>query len=93
MTTVAGIQLFVGNIPWKTTEDDVRQLFETNNVDVDNVRIIREIDTNKSMGYCFVTVDGHQDIGDIVEKMSGQSMGGRELIVERAKGAKKRAGG
>lgn len=88
MSTVAGIQIFVGNIPWSSTEDDVRELFEQERFKVEDVRFIKDAETGRSKGYGFVTVPGHVDDGMIVATMNGRPLGGRTLVVERAKGTK-----
>ncbi len=75
--------LYVGNISWGTTEDDLKKAFEEH-AEVIGCRIITERATGRSRGYGFVEVnDGDQDI--MIEKMNGAELDGRRLVVNEAK--------
>ncbi len=75
--------LYVGNISWGTTEDDLQKAFEEHG-EVIGCRIITERATGRSRGYGFVEVnDGDQDI--MIEKMNGAELDGRRLVVNEAK--------
>lgn len=91
MHTATGTQIFVGNIPWSSDEDDLRHLFEDRNVEVDSARIICDKETSKSMGFGFVTIADGQNPDDVVRKLADSNLGGRVLKIERAKGVVKRA--
>ncbi len=75
--------LYVGNISWGTTEDDLQKAFEEHG-EVIGCRIITERATGRSRGYGFVEVnDGDQEI--MIEKMNGAELDGRQLVVNEAK--------
>jgi len=75
--------LYVGNISWGTTEDDLQKAFEEHG-EVIGCRIITERATGRSRGYGFVEVnDGDQEI--MIEKMNGAELDGRHLVVNEAK--------
>ncbi len=75
--------LYVGNLPWATTEEELYEAFRAH-ADVQSCRIISDRDTGRSRGYGFVEVaDG--DAEKAIEAMNGTDMGGREIVVNEAK--------
>jgi len=83
------MQAFVANIPWNSTEDDLRHVFETQGIAVEAVRIMKDPE-GRSKGFGFVTMDERTKIDNVIDRMNGHPMGTRALIVERAKGGQKR---
>ncbi len=75
--------LYVGNVPWGTTEDDLRDAF-TEHGEVLGCRIITEKATGRSRGYGFVEVND-ADAEKIIESMNGMELDGRRLVVNEAK--------
>ncbi len=75
--------LYVGNIPWSTTEAELEQFF-TQFGPVHECRIITERATGRSRGYGFVEVE-EDLLEDMLEKTNGQEMEGRKLVVNEAK--------
>ena len=75
--------LYVGNIPWSTTESDLEQLFSQHGAVVE-CRIITERATGRSRGYGFVEVSD-EDAEQIMEKTNGIEIEGRKLVVNEAK--------
>lgn len=85
------LQVFVANLAWKSTEDDVRRLFEDEGEQVEHVRIMTNPDDGRSRGFGFVTFSNDRvNIPQIIEKMKGKELDGRSLVVEHAKGNAKR---
>src|SRR5438552_4822024 len=84
------MRVYVGNIPYSTTEDDLKELFTPFGV-VDSVSIITDRDTGQSKGFAFVNVDG--DINKITSQLNGAMMHGRALKVSEAQERQPRAGG
>jgi RNA recognition motif-containing protein len=83
-------QVFVANIAWKSTEDDIRRLFEGEGEQIENVRILTGED-GRSRGFGFVTfINDRVNIPQVITKMNGKELGGRPLVVEHAKGFAKR---
>lgn len=74
--------LYVGNIPWSTTEDELKAFFSEQG-EVISARIITERGTGRSKGYGFVEV-ADADAEKIVE-MNGVELGGRKLVINEAK--------
>lgn len=75
--------LYVGNLPWATSEDDLRQLFGRH-AEVGGVRIITDRETGRSRGFGFVDVDEARAEAAI-EALNGAEIDGRALVVTEAK--------
>lgn len=75
--------LYVGNLPWSATKEDLAALF-ANYAQVKSSRIITDRASGRSRGFGFIEVED-DNIEEIIGKMNGKDMGGRELIVNEAK--------
>ncbi len=75
--------LYVGNLPWSATKEDLAALF-AQHAQVKSSRIIVDRNSGRSKGFGFIEVD-EEDVGKIIDIMNGKDMGGRELIVNEAK--------
>lgn len=75
--------LYVGNVPWGPTEEDLRDAFAEHG-EVLGCRIITERATGRSRGYGFVEVND-ADAEKIIESMNGVELDGRRLVVNEAK--------
>jgi RNA recognition motif-containing protein len=76
--------LYVGNLPWSTTEDDLVQTF-SRHAQVVSARIITDRETGRSRGFGFVEV-ADEDAEKAVEALNGTNLGGRDIIVNEASG-------
>lgn len=74
--------IYVGNIPWTISEDDLKTYFSEHGQVMD-ARIITERATGRSKGYGFLEV-AEEDAEKIVE-LNGTEMAGRKLVVNEAK--------
>ncbi|MBI3932131.1 MAG: RNA-binding protein [Acidobacteria bacterium] len=77
--------LFVGNIPYSTTEQELRDLFSRPGGSVAGVRVITDLDTGRSKGYAFVEMGGAEDARQAIEQLNGHSLGGRSIVVSEAR--------
>jgi len=75
-------QLYVGNIPWSTTENELRDLFAEYGK-VHDVRIATDRETGRSKGFAFVTVDSEAS-GPAASQLDGKAFGGRTLRISEA---------
>ncbi|HAH96999.1 MAG TPA: RNA-binding protein [Firmicutes bacterium] len=75
--------LYVGNLPWGTTEDELANFFSTYATVVSS-RIITDRDSGRSRGYGFVEVE-EEDVERVITATNGVDLGGREIIVNEAK--------
>lgn len=75
-------RLYVGNLPFTATEDEVRDLFGQHGT-VNDVKLISDRDTGRPRGFGFVEMD---DAGATaaMEALNGKEMGGRTLRVDEA---------
>ncbi|MGE5599845.1 MAG: RNA recognition motif domain-containing protein [Bacteroidota bacterium] len=75
--------LYVGNLPWSTTEEDLADFFRPVG-EVRGTRIITDRDSGRSRGFGFVEVND-EDVERVIAEMNGKNLGGREIIVNEAK--------
>lgn len=84
------MKLYVGNLPYNTTEDDLRNLFSQYG-SVDSVAVITDRETGRSKGFGFVEYGNDTEARSAIQALSGQDYGGRALTVNEAR--PKTAGG
>jgi cold-inducible RNA-binding protein len=84
-------KLYVGNLPFQTTEEDLSDIFSQAG-NVESVRIITDRDTGRSRGFGFVEM-GDEDADKAIEQLNGTEMGGRPLTVNEARPQVNRDGG
>lgn len=75
--------LYVGNLPWATTEEELQTIFG-NVADVISVRIITDRETGRSKGFGFVEID-ESGLDKAISEMNGYNLNGRELVVNEAR--------
>lgn len=75
--------LYVGNLPWATSDADLADAFRPHG-NVISTRIITDKETGRSRGFGFVEVE-ESDAEKMVEAMNGASFGGRQIVVNEAK--------
>jgi RNA recognition motif-containing protein len=84
--------IFVGNLSFSTTEDELRQMFESYG-QVDRVSIMTDRDTGRSRGFGFVEMASNEDGEKAITALNGSQTGGRTLNVNEARPKTERAGG
>ena len=84
-------KLYVGNLPWSASEDDIRELFSPIGV-IESVSLITDRETGRSRGFAFVEMD-RADANKAISQLNGQDFGGRPLRVNEAQDRPKRSGG
>ncbi|NLM37368.1 MAG: RNA-binding protein [Firmicutes bacterium] len=75
--------LYVGNLPWATTDEDLAAFF-SNATEVLASRVIIDRATGRSKGFGFVEVPEEQ-AEQVIAMMNGKELGGREIIVNEAR--------
>ena len=78
------MHIFVGNLEFSATEQDIRQLFERYGV-VDTVRIITDRETGRPRGFGFVEMSDDTAARAAIAGLQGAALGGRTLNVNEAK--------
>jgi len=81
--------LYVGNLPFTTTEEEVKAMYEQFGT-VNSVKIIKDKESGRSRGFGFVEMDDDAAL-KAIEGTNGKDMGGRNLRVNEAR--EKREGG
>ena len=76
--------LYVGNLPHSTTEDQLRELFQVHGA-VDRVSIVTDRDTRRSRGFGFVEMTNAGEAEKAIAALNGTELGGRQLTVNEAK--------
>ena len=84
-------KIYVGNLSFKATEEDVRDLFEAHGT-VESVAMINDRDTGRFRGFCFVEMDDNEALAAI-EALDGYEHDGRALRVNEARPREERGGG
>ena len=77
-------KLFVGNVAWSATEDDLRNLFSQQG-EVEDLIILKDKFTNRSKGFGFVTYANEDDANNAVSELNGFNLNGRNLVVNEAR--------
>jgi RNA recognition motif-containing protein len=84
--------IFVGNLDFNTSEDELRQMFEAYG-QVDRVSIMTDRDTGRSRGFGFVEMGSSEDGEKAIAALNGSQMGGRTLNINEARPKTERTGG
>jgi len=77
-------KLFVGNLPYTTTEDALRDLFSGEGRNVSRVTIVTDRDTGRSRGFAFVEMATDEEAQAAVTALNGADFDGRTLRVDLA---------
>ena len=85
-------KLYVGNLAFTTTEDDLRTLFAQAG-NVAEVALIKDRDTGRSKGFAFVTMGSHAEAQKAIGMFNAYSLEERALTVNVAKPREERGGG
>jgi cold-inducible RNA-binding protein len=86
------MKLFVGNLPFSTTDADLRNLFGQVG-EVASANVIMDKFTGRSRGFGFVEMADNQEAQVAIERFNGHELQGRALTVNEAKPQENRSGG
>ena len=78
------MNIYIGNLPYSTTEDDLRQLFAEYGA-VTSANIIKDRDTGNSKGFGFVEMESQADGQKAIDNLNGSSVSGRNIKVNEAR--------
>lgn len=85
-------KLFVGNLAFSTTENDLRDAFAAFGT-VMEVNLMLDRETGKSRGFAFVTMASAEEAEKAIQNLHGKNVGGRDLTVNVARPREERPGG
>ncbi len=79
-----GKRLYIGNLPFSTTDDDLRSLFEAHG-ELESASVIEDRETGRSRGFGFVEYAQGEAADKAIQALDGQDFGGRSLRVSEAR--------
>ena len=82
-------KLYVGGLPYATTENELEDLFAEHGT-VESVRVITDRMTGRSKGFGFVEMGSQAEAEAAIEKLNNFELEGRTLVVNEAKPREKR---
>jgi len=78
------MKLYVGNLSFETTENDIQDLFEKHG-SVSEVKLMMDRITGRSRGFAFVTMNDQAQASAAMSALSGHNLNGRDLTVNEAR--------
>ena len=85
-------KLYVGNLAFQTTSDELQQLFAGAGT-VASASVVEDRMTGRSRGFAFVEMSTKEEAAAAIEQLNGKEVGGRALKVNEAKPRENRNGG
>src|SRR5512140_1862552 len=85
------VKLYVGNLPFDTTEETIREMF-TQFGTVTSVALIKDRSTGASKGFAFVEMSAQKEGQTAITSLNGKTVGDRQLSVSFAKAREERGG-
>jgi RNA recognition motif-containing protein len=85
-------KLYVGNLAFQTTSQDLQQLFAQAGT-VESASVIEDRDTGRSKGFAFVEMSTEAEATAAIEQFNGKEVAGRALNVNEARPRENRSGG
>jgi RNA recognition motif-containing protein len=87
-----GKKLYVGNLPFSTTEGSLQDIFSAVGT-VESCRLITDRDSGRSKGFGFVEMSSDEEAEKAIQELNGKEMEGRALTVNEARPQEPRSGG
>jgi cold-inducible RNA-binding protein len=91
-STFMARKLYVGNLPYDTSEQDLQTLFAGVGT-VDSVNVMRDMATGRGRGFAFVEMASEEEAQNAATTLNNYSLGGRNLTVNEARPKPQRSGG
>jgi RNA recognition motif-containing protein len=85
-------KLYVGNLSFQTTSQDLEQMFAQAGT-VQSVNLVADRDTGQSRGFAFVEMSTNEEAVAAIDQFNGKELGGRSLKVNEARPRENRGGG
>jgi cold-inducible RNA-binding protein len=86
------MKLYVGNLAFQTTSDELKELFSQVG-NVESVTVIEDRETGRSRGFGFIEMATKEEGQKAIEQFNGKELNGRALTVNEAKQRESRSGG
>ncbi len=85
-------KLYIGNLSYNSTEQDLHDLFSQAG-EITEVAVISDRSTGQSKGFAFVTMATEKGSQEAISRFNGQSLNDREIVVNEARPREERSGG
>jgi RNA recognition motif-containing protein len=76
-------KLYVGNLPFSTTESDLRRLFEPHGT-IDSISVVMDRETGRPRGFAFVEMSDASSASAAIQTLDGRELDGRAMRVNEA---------
>jgi len=86
-------KLYVGNLPFQATEEDVQALFAENGITSGSVALIRDRFTGQLRGFGFVEINDDGEAEKAIAALNGRDFKGRKIVVNEARPQREGGGG
>jgi cold-inducible RNA-binding protein len=86
-------KLFVGNLSWDTTSEDLAAAFSEDGRNVISATVLADRETGRSRGFGFVEMGSEEDAQSAIQALDGSTLDGRQIRVNEATERAPRAGG
>ena len=87
-----GKKLYVGNLPFSSTEEDLKEVFGRHG-SVESVAVITDRETGRPRGFAFVEMSEESAASDAIRALDGTDLGGRNIKVNEAQERQRGGGG
>ncbi|HEU4693923.1 MAG TPA: RNA-binding protein [Vicinamibacterales bacterium] len=77
-------KLYVGNLPFSATEDDLQSLFAAAGT-VESINVVRDAATGRMRGFAFVEMGSDEEAQQAISMLNDRDFGGRNLTVNEAR--------
>lgn len=77
-------KLFVGSLPYSTTDEDLAEAFASVGTVV-SAKVIVDRDSQRSKGFGFVEMSSDEEAQSAIKQLNGSEMGGRNIVVNEAR--------
>jgi RNA recognition motif-containing protein len=85
-------KLYVGNLPFTSTEEELKEVFGRHGT-VDSVAVITDRETGRPRGFAFVEMSEESAASDAIRALDGSDLGGRNIKVNEAQDKQRGGGG
>lgn len=85
------MKIYVGNLPFQTTEDELRGMFEQHG-EVSSASLVMDRETGRPRGFGFVEMQNDEQARAAMNALNGANVGGRDLVVNEARPREDRGG-
>src|SRR5262245_7948140 len=89
---IMSTKLFVGNLDFKVTENDLQDAFAAHGTVVE-ANLVTDRTTGRPRGFAFVTMSSPEEAQKAIDALNGKDLGGRAIVVNIARPREERSGG